>query len=71
MVKLAELISELTRTRGSNATTTGLPFTCTPPYCTVENVTHISNAALVILLEYDGEFVWGDNLIFNTKIEGV
>lgn len=69
--KLSELLSELTRIRGSHEVDTGLPFTCTPPYCTVENVRHISNAALKLLLEVDEEFVWGDNLIFNTTPENV
>ena len=67
-VKLSELISELkcTQTDGDGR---GLPFTGTPPYCTVENVTHISSLALKKLIEFDKEFVWGDNLIFNTKAE--
>lgn len=65
-VKLSELISELTQTNGHRRT---FPFTCTPPYCTVENVTHISSLALQKLIEVDKDFVWGDNLIFNIKGE--
>jgi len=67
-VKLSELISEIkyTQTAGDGRS---VPFTGTPPYCTVENVTHISSLALKKLTEFDTEFVWGDNLIFNTKVE--
>lgn len=68
--RLSELISELTRTQ-TNCDAHGVcSFTGTPPYCTVENVTHISSSALEKLIEFDKEFVWGDNLIFNTKAEG-
>lgn len=67
-VSLSELISELmhTQTKGDSRS---FPFTGTPPYCTVENVTHISSLALQKLIKFDKEFVWGDNLIFNTKVE--
>lgn len=64
-IKLTELIAELTRTQGRGASHR-VPFTATPPYCTVENVTHISGLALQKLIEFDKEFVWGDNLMFNT-----
>ena len=67
-VKLSELISELKYTQ-TDGDSRSLPFTGTPPYCTVENVTHISSLALKTLIEFDKEFVWGDNLIFNTKVE--
>ncbi|KAK7915592.1 hypothetical protein WMY93_011353 [Mugilogobius chulae] len=43
-----------------------LRFTGTSQYCAVGNVTHISSLALQLLLEFDEEFVWGDNLIFHT-----
>lgn len=66
--KLSELISELTHTQ-TDGGSRNFPFTCTPPYCTVDNVTHISSLALQKLIEFDKEFVWGDNLIFNTKVE--
>lgn len=61
--RLSELIAELTRTQPK------CDFTGTPPYCTVENVTHISSLALDKLIEFDEEFVWGDNLIFSTKAD--
>lgn len=64
-VKLSELISELTKTKGGS---NSCPFIGTPPYCTVENVTHISGLALSALFEFDKEFVWGDNLTFNTRL---
>ena len=67
-MKLSELIQELTYTP-TNTERHSLQFTCTPPYCTVENVTHISSLALQKLFEFDKDFVWGDNLIFNTNIE--
>lgn len=66
--KLSELISELTRTR-TGGDLCGFPFAGTPPYCTVENVMHISGPALQKVIDFDDEFVWGDNLIFNTKAE--
>ena len=66
--KLAELITVLTCTQ-TNGERGSFPFTGTPPYCTVENVTHISRSALQALTEIDNEFVWGDNLIFNTKVD--
>lgn len=69
-VRLSELIAELSRTRGSCEETRGFPFSATPPYCTVEDVTHVSSGALGMLLEFDREFVWGDNLIFNTQVRG-
>lgn len=70
--RLFELISELTRTQTNGDGAHGFcSFTGTPPYCTVENVTHISGSALEKLIEFDKEFVWGDNLIFNTKAEGL
>lgn len=65
-VKLAELISELTRTQKDSR---GFPFTGTPPYCTMENVRHISSLALEKLIEIDEEFVWGHNLIFNAEVD--
>ena len=68
-VKLSELISELIRTQGLHGSIRSFPFSGTPPYCTVENVTHISSVALQKLLELDEDFVWGDNLIFNAKNE--
>lgn len=73
-VKLSELISELTRTQRSDDVVDNaddcrtVPFTGTPPYCTIENVKHISSVALEKLIEFDKEFVWGDNLIFNTTV---
>lgn len=67
-VKLSELISELTHTQ-TNGDSRSFPFTGTPSFCTVENVTHISSLALQKLIEFDKEFVWGDNLIFNTNVD--
>ena len=64
-VKLSELISELTKTQGDGDSRA---FTGIPPYCTVENVTHISGLALRKLLELDKDFVWGYNLTFTTKV---
>lgn len=66
-MKLSELVQYLTYT--PNTESHSLQFTCTPPYCTVDNVTHISGLALQKLFEFDKDFVWGDNLIFNTNIE--
>ena len=66
--KLSQLISELTRSTQTDCDgSVGVPFTGTPPYCTVESVMHISGVALQQLIEFDEEFIWGDNLIFNTK----
>lgn len=67
-VKLSKLISELTHTQ-RDGDSCSFPFTGTFPYCTLENVTHISSLALQKLIEFDKEFVWRDNLIFNTKVE--
>ncbi len=67
--KLSELLSELTRSTTADGESHSLPFTATPPYCTVENVRHISGRALQLLIGFDKEFVWGDNLIFDTKVE--
>lgn len=67
-MRLSELIFELTRTQTKNERHS-FPVTCTPPYCTVETVTHISSLALRKLVEFDKDFVWGDNLIFNTKVD--
>ena len=66
--RISELISDLNRTQ-THGDHRSLPFTGTPPYCTVENVRHISNTALRTLSEFDQEFVWGDNLIFSTSVE--
>lgn len=66
-VKLSELISELIHTQTQKYLR--FPFTGTPPYCTVENIRHISSLALRQLIDFDKEFIWGDNLIFNTKVE--
>lgn len=65
-LRLSELIAELMRTQttGKNH---GVPFIATPPYCSVENVTHISGLALQKLIDFDREFGWGDHLVFNTK----
>ncbi|KAJ7983658.1 hypothetical protein DPEC_G00374600 [Dallia pectoralis] len=63
--KLSELIAELTRTQ-TNGHGHGLTFSGTPPFCTVKNVAHISGLVFQKLIEFDTEFVWGDNLIFNT-----
>lgn len=65
--RLTELITELTYTQGTPADRRELPVTGTPPYCTVANVKHISSAALATLQAFDEDFVWGDNLTFNTK----
>uniref|UniRef100_A0A286P9U6 Myopalladin-like, partial sequene n=1 Tax=Oryzias latipes TaxID=8090 RepID=A0A286P9U6_ORYLA len=60
--RLSELLAELALSaEGKGA----CPFAGTPPYCTVENVVHISGPALERLMEFDDEFVWGDNLIFH------
>jgi hypothetical protein len=67
-MRISELIFELTRTQ-PKSDSQSFPVTCTPPYCTVETVTHISGVALQKPLEFDKEFVWGDNLIFNTKVD--
>lgn len=67
-MRLSDLIFELTCTQ-TKSDCHSFPVTCTPPYCTVENVTHISGVALQKLVEFDKEFVWGDNLIFNTKVD--
>lgn len=70
--KLSELIAELTRSQPpAEDPRTTYPFTGPPPYCTVENVTHVSSCALRKLLEFDDEFIWGDNLIFNTKSDAL
>lgn len=65
--RLTELITELTYTQGTPVDHRDLPVTGTPPYCTVANVKHISSAALATLQAFDEDFVWGDNLTFNTK----
>lgn len=66
-VRLSELISELTSTQWQTEANS-IPFTGTPPYCTVDNVTHISSKALSLLSKFDSEFIWGHNLIFNTRL---
>lgn len=65
--RLTELIAELTKTQGATLDHRDVPVTGTPPYCTVADVRHISSVALTILLAFDDEFVWGDNVTFNTK----
>lgn len=66
--RLCELLTELINTQDTREETrSSFPITVTPPYCAVEDVTHISRAALTRLLTFDPEFLWGDNLIFNTK----
>lgn len=65
--RLTELIAELTKTQGATLDHRDVPITGTPPYCTVADVRHISSVALTILLAFDDEFVWGDNVTFNTK----
>lgn len=67
-VKLSELISALTYAHAKGGAR-NLPFTGTPPFCSVENVTHISGLALEKLIAFDREFVWGDNLIFTTELD--
>lgn len=69
--RLAELIAELTDTQGWTADHSVIPVTGTPPYCTVADVRHISSVALAPLLAFDDEFVWGDNLTFNTKAQQI
>lgn len=69
--RLTELITELTYTQGRPADLRELPVTGTPPYCTVANVKHISSAALATLQAFDEDFVWGDNLTFNTKANNI
>ena len=66
-VNLAKLISELKRTQTKEGETHSGSVTATDTYCTVEDVTHISGLALQKLSEFDKEFLWGDNLMFNTK----
>lgn len=63
---LTDLLTELALSRVGDEKST-CPFAGTPPYCTVENVVHISGPVLERLLEFDDEFVWGDNLIFNAS----
>lgn len=63
---LTELVTELRYTQGTPGDRHEVPVTA-PPYCTVVNVKHISSAALATLQAFDGDFVWGDNLTFNTK----
>lgn len=43
--------------------------TVTPPYCTVENVVHISSLVLEKLTSFDKEFIWRDNLNFKVEAE--
>lgn len=66
--KLGELISELVSSQ-NQVPYLGLPFVGTSPYCTMENITHISGRALTQLLKFDPDFVWGDNLIFSTAVK--
>lgn len=66
--RLLELITELTSTQSTQTQANGIPFTATQPYCTVENVRHISSRALKLLRGFDCDFVWGHNLTFNTRV---
>ena len=38
------------------------------PFFTIENVSHISNEALQLLLSLDSEFLWGHNLTLDLSI---
>ncbi|KAK2829941.1 hypothetical protein Q5P01_017872 [Channa striata] len=49
--RLSELLSDLTRARSPRDN--GCPFADTPPYCTVQNVAHISGTVLEMLLAFD------------------
>lgn len=68
--QLFELLSELMHSQDKSSGNPALQFTGSSNLCAVGNVTHISSLALKILLEFDKEFVWGDNLIFNTATLG-
>lgn len=65
--RLTELITELACTQETPVDHRELPVTGTPPYCTIADVRHISSVALAALHVFDEDFVWGDNLTFNTR----
>lgn len=55
---LSKLISELMRTHSTGKACSFSSFTGTLPYCTLENVTHISSVALETPILFDKEFVF-------------